>query len=70
MEHSEEHKAALARAVALDVPEAYLPSEYGTFQKAQSMNDSAHGSSSWDELAARILDTDEKGESVLKSDWY
>lgn len=73
LEHSEEHKAALARAVALEVPEAYSPNEYGTFRKTQSRDDSDRGSSrreSWDELAGRILETDDKGEMVLKSNWY
>ena len=71
MEHSEEHKAALARAVALDVPEAYSPNEYGTFRKTLSLNESDRGSStrdSWDELAGRIFQTTD--ETVLRSNWY
>lgn len=34
-EHKEEHRAALQRAVALDVPQAYSPSPYGTFHEIQ-----------------------------------
>lgn len=30
-EHMEEYKAAIQRAVALDIPIAYSPSSYGTF---------------------------------------
>lgn len=32
-EHSEAYKAALQRAVTLDVPHAYSPSQYGTFNE-------------------------------------
>ncbi|XP_034708501.1 uncharacterized protein LOC117931621 isoform X1 [Vitis riparia] len=32
-EHTEEYKAALKRAAALDVPQAYSPSAYGTFSE-------------------------------------
>lgn len=80
LEHSKEHKAALARAVSLDVPEAYSPSEYGTFQNVPGEEDSAKlpvetlGSSrrreSWDELAVRLFETDESGQMVLKTNWY
>ncbi|CAH9108246.1 unnamed protein product [Cuscuta epithymum] len=34
-EHIQEHKAALQRAVALDVPQAYSPSSYGTFHELE-----------------------------------
>lgn len=34
-EHKEEHRAALQRAVALDVPQAYSPSAYGTFHEIE-----------------------------------
>ncbi|KAI8024720.1 Sn1-specific diacylglycerol lipase alpha [Camellia lanceoleosa] len=34
-EHSEEYKAALQRAVALDVPQAFSPSSYGTFHEIE-----------------------------------
>lgn len=30
-EHTEEYKAALQRAITLDVPHAYSPKQYGTF---------------------------------------
>ncbi|PWA60840.1 Lipase, class 3 [Artemisia annua] len=80
IEHTEEHRAALARAVALDVPESYSPSEYGTFRNAQGGDDSEKlltqtlGSSrsreSWDELAVRLFETDESGQMVLKTNVY
>lgn len=34
-EHSEEHKAALERAVELDVPHALAPYQYGTFDEEE-----------------------------------
>lgn len=80
IEHSVEHKAALARAVALDVPESYLPSEYGTFRNAQGRDDSdklltetlgsSRSQESWDELAVRLFETDESGQMVLKTNVY
>ncbi|XP_019180757.1 PREDICTED: uncharacterized protein LOC109175849 [Ipomoea nil] len=39
-EHREEHRAALQRAVALDVPQAYSPSSYGTFHELEEGEDS------------------------------
>ncbi|CAL5331634.1 unnamed protein product [Camellia sinensis] len=39
-EHSEEYKAALQRAVALDVPQAFSPSSYGTFHEIEEGDDS------------------------------
>lgn len=60
--HMEEHRAALQRAVALDVPEAYSPS-YGTFHEVEEGENShrtevSFGSpdrrKSWDELAGRL----------------
>ncbi|XP_058207346.1 uncharacterized protein LOC131320616 isoform X2 [Rhododendron vialii] len=63
-----EYKAALRRAVALDVPEAYSPSAYGTFDE---INEEGYSSSSlrrelpfvsskrrkesWDDLAGHLL---------------
>ncbi|XP_024992726.1 uncharacterized protein LOC112526603 isoform X2 [Cynara cardunculus var. scolymus] len=80
IEHSVEYKAALARAAALEVPEAYSPTEYGTFRNVQGGDESKKlpieslGSSrrreSWDELAGRIFETDESGQMVLKTNWY
>lgn len=37
-EHSQEYKAALQRAVTLDVPHAYSPSTYGTFDEDHVSN--------------------------------
>ncbi|KAK6162341.1 hypothetical protein DH2020_002182 [Rehmannia glutinosa] len=34
-EHMEEHRAAIERAVALDIPHAYSPPSYGTFQELE-----------------------------------
>lgn len=77
-EHSEEYKAALQRAVALDVSEAYSPSVYGTFQESEERDDSVRlnmeassGSSknkreSWDDFVDRTFDTDASGDVVLK----
>ncbi|VFQ85986.1 unnamed protein product [Cuscuta campestris] len=41
--HMEEHKAALQRAVALDVPESYSPSCYGTFRELEKGEISEEG---------------------------
>jgi len=81
-EHSEEHRAALQRAVALDVPDAYLPSVYGTFHEIDdggggdswserspgesSFLSSKRGRESWDGFVVRLFDTDESGQMVLK----
>ncbi|KAG5558099.1 hypothetical protein RHGRI_008120 [Rhododendron griersonianum] len=78
-EHNEEYKAALRRAVALDVPEAYSPSAYGTFDE---INEEGYSSSSlrrvlpfvsskrkkesWDDLAGHLFDIFESGQMVLK----
>ncbi|KAF5946249.1 hypothetical protein HYC85_016477 [Camellia sinensis] len=40
-EHSEEYKAALQRAMALDVPLVYLPGSYGTFHEIEEGDDSS-----------------------------
>ncbi|KAG9441260.1 hypothetical protein H6P81_017114 [Aristolochia fimbriata] len=75
-EHSEEHKAALRRAVTLSVPHAYAPSPYGTFDESDGGKSSriAEGSSSWksqqkvswDELIERLFEENESGHMVLK----
>lgn len=77
-EHSQEYKAALQRAVALDVPQAYSPSSYGTFHEIEEGDNSGSLSremsfasskkrrESWDEFVERIFDTDESGHMVLK----
>ncbi|KAL4280530.1 hypothetical protein GQ457_03G013560 [Hibiscus cannabinus] len=81
-EHSEEHKAALRRAVTLSVPYAYSPSQYGTFDELED-GENSHKSSgdaessvgpsgksrnkeSWNELIERLFDRDESGHMVLK----
>ncbi|KAM7273847.1 hypothetical protein ACFE04_028511 [Oxalis oulophora] len=85
-EHSEEHKAALKRAVSLSVPHAYAPSQYGTFQEHhehENKNGSGGGESSigsntdrmrresWDELIERLFDKDDSGHMVLKkAHWH
>ncbi|KAH1091721.1 hypothetical protein J1N35_018978 [Gossypium stocksii] len=79
-EHSEEHKAALQRAVTLSVPHAYLPSRYGTFDEHEDgdnsqkpTGESSVGSSgksktkvSWNELIERLFEKDESGLMLLK----
>ncbi|KAK9273963.1 hypothetical protein L1049_018775 [Liquidambar formosana] len=77
-EHSQEYKAALQRAVALDVPQAYSPSSYGTFHEIEEGDNSGRLSremsfasskkrrESWDEFVERLFDTDESGHMVLK----
>lgn len=68
-EHMEEHKAALQRAVALDVPQAYSPSPYGTFnedEEAEKYRNSQDSSFTtfkvkrerWDDLARRLFSKD------------
>lgn len=78
-EHSKEYKAALQKAIALDVPHAYSPSSYGTFHDTEEGDHSGrlHRESpltspksrkeTWDELVDRLFDTDESGRMVLKS---
>ncbi|KAL6981958.1 hypothetical protein U1Q18_023579 [Sarracenia purpurea var. burkii] len=80
-EHSEEYKAALRRAMALDVPQAYPPSSYGTFRDIEEGDDSSRfqreqlplpfasckrRKESWDDFVARLFDVDESGHMVLK----
>lgn len=83
-EHSEEHKAALQRAVTLSVPHAFAPSQYGTFEdfddESEHSERSFQGTSSresskgniktetWDELVARLFDKDETGHLIPKKD--
>nr|GMC96360.1 Mono-/di-acylglycerol lipase [Ipomoea batatas]GME14371.1 Mono-/di-acylglycerol lipase [Ipomoea batatas] len=78
-EHSEEYKAALRRAVTLEVPHAFSPSEYGTFDdKDDECSDTSVGDSStglskksrgrenWDEVIDRLFDKDDSGHIMLK----
>ncbi|KAM0945124.1 putative triacylglycerol lipase [Dioscorea sansibarensis] len=70
-EHSEEHKAALRRAVTLSVPDAYSPSVYGTFDEnfrrvtgEVSTSSSTRCRMSWDELIERVFEKDDSGQMV------
>lgn len=79
-EHSEEHKAALQRAVALDIPQAYSPSSYGTFHEMDSWEASGSSSGkvsclsskskkrrdSWNEYVERLFEVDDSGHMVFK----
>lgn len=77
-EHSEEYRAALQRAVALDIPHAYSSSPYGTFHQMEvgensglletedSFSSSKKRRDSWDEFVERLFDVDETGQMVFK----
>ncbi|KAK8965184.1 hypothetical protein KSP40_PGU007301 [Platanthera guangdongensis] len=74
-ELSEEHKAALRRAVTLSVPDAYYPpSPYGTFDSNSSpgSEDLSTSSSktrqrmSWDEFVDKNFDKDEPAQAVIR----
>ncbi|KAI3894210.1 hypothetical protein MKX03_022635 [Papaver bracteatum] len=79
-EHTQEHKAALQRAITLAVPHAFAPSPYGTFDdddggsssSACSGNKSSGSSKknkqreSWDELIERLFEKDVSGHMQLK----
>lgn len=75
---NQEYEAALQRAVALDIPQAYSPSSYGTFHETDSREDSASSSSkasslsrkkrndSWNDFVERLFDVDDSGHMVFK----
>lgn len=77
-EHSEEYQAALKRAVALDIPQAYSPSSYGTFHELEAGEDSGRSSgkgsslfyknrtASWNDFVGRLFDMDDSGHMVFK----
>ncbi|MED6169382.1 hypothetical protein PIB30_020858 [Stylosanthes scabra] len=78
-EHSQEYRAALQRAVALDIPQAYSPSSYGTFHELHDGEDSggserSKGSflsnkkrtESWNDFVGRLFDIDDSGHMVFK----
>ncbi|KAJ4956308.1 hypothetical protein NE237_013091 [Protea cynaroides] len=76
-EKTEEHKAALKRAVTLSVPHAFSPSPYGTFVEQGNPSSSSGEASlgtpskgkrkeSWDELIEQLFDKDESGHRTLK----
>ncbi|KAL0538113.1 hypothetical protein IC582_027112 [Cucumis melo] len=76
--HGEEYKAALERAVALEIPDENLPLSYGTFSEleegensSQSIKDTSVASStkqrdSWDKFIKRFFDEDQSGRMVFK----
>ncbi|CAL9776199.1 unnamed protein product [Musa acuminata subsp. burmannicoides] len=74
-EHSEEHEAALRRAVIMAVPDAYLPSTYGTFNDESTggagelhsaPSSSETHSSKLAEWIKQVFEKDESGEMVLR----
>ncbi|WOL10111.1 hypothetical protein Cni_G18865 [Canna indica] len=79
-EHSEEHKAALRRAIIMAVPDAYSPSAYGTFDDhlttsragAEEILPTSSGSnirsrsSKWAEWIKKVFEKDDSGEMVLR----
>ncbi|XP_028769204.1 uncharacterized protein LOC114726695 isoform X2 [Neltuma alba] len=76
--HSQEYEAALQRAVALDIPQAYSPTSYGTFHEVDAREDSASSSGrvsswsckkrndSWNDFVERLFDMDDSGHMVFK----
>ncbi|ONK71780.1 uncharacterized protein A4U43_C04F12310 [Asparagus officinalis] len=77
-DHSEQHRAALRRAITLAVPDAFSSSEYGTFHETYSYNGSSESSpmllknsrksasSNWDELLIHYFDKDGSGKVVFQ----
>ena len=77
-DHSEEYKAALQRAAALDIPLVYSPSSYGTFHEMEEAEFSGRSNEevselssrkrreSWDEFVERLFEVDESGHMVFK----
>lgn len=73
-EHSEEHKAALRRAVTLKVPDACSPFVYGTFDDSPSgtaegslaSSSTARQPLSWEELIEKVFEKDESGKMVIR----
>ncbi|EEF50522.1 uncharacterized protein LOC8261872 [Ricinus communis] len=77
-EHSEEYEAALQRAIALDIPQAYPSSPYGTFHEMAEgeTSGSSRGGISllsfrklkehWDDFIDRLFEVDESGRMVFK----
>ena len=78
-EHTQEYQAALQRAVALEIPQAYSPSPYGTFHEMDVGEDSGRSSGkdfslsnrkrtqSWNEFVERLFDMDDSGHMVFKT---
>ncbi|KAL9691525.1 hypothetical protein QQ045_011949 [Rhodiola kirilowii] len=80
-EHNDEHKAALQRAITLDIPHAYSPSGDEEHKDYVPVNTSFESSSSssvsstkkrnklsgnWDELIERLFDKDDHGHMLIK----
>nr|POE84214.1 hypothetical protein CFP56_72577 [Quercus suber] len=75
-EHSQEYKAALQRAIALDIPEAFSPHTYGTFHEMEGGENSGKSNEeilssdrrreSWDGFVERLFDEDDSGHMVFK----
>lgn len=64
-EHSQEHKAALQRAVTLAVPHAISPSQYGTFDEPDE-RESSHSQESKGESS---FGSSYSGKSSRKESW-
>ena len=73
-EHSEEHKAALRRAVTLSIPDAYSPSAYGTFDEkstgawegSTTSSSDSRQKMSWDELIEQVFEKNEAGHMEVR----
>uniref|UniRef100_A0A7N0UT98 Calmodulin-binding heat-shock protein n=1 Tax=Kalanchoe fedtschenkoi TaxID=63787 RepID=A0A7N0UT98_KALFE len=77
-EHNEEHKAALRRAVTLDIPHAYSPSGDGqdndhmsatSLESSSSVGSVRKGnrpSGNWEDLIERLFDRDDHGQLLVK----
>uniref|UniRef100_A0A7N0UHU5 Calmodulin-binding heat-shock protein n=1 Tax=Kalanchoe fedtschenkoi TaxID=63787 RepID=A0A7N0UHU5_KALFE len=80
-EHNEEHKAALRRAITLNIPHAYSPA--GDEPQDDYMSESAHAnlessssvgstrrskklSGNWEDLIERLFDKDDHGQLLIK----
>lgn len=79
-EHNEEYQAALKRAVDLDIPLAYSPPTYGTFDDTEGENSGksteecpSFSSSakrrreSWEGFVKRLFHVDASGQMVFKN---
>lgn len=75
-EHDEEYKAALQRAVDLDIPLAYPPT-YGTFDEVEAESSersreeppllsSSERKESWDGFVRRLFHVNDSGQMVFK----
>lgn len=62
-EHTEEYKAALKRAAALDIPQAYSPSAYGTFSEMGEGEGGGENSGRLSEEQVPILSSRRRRES-------